>query len=148
MPLFTQAEWSAALVGAWRADKKVWWALERAVGLLPSEKMSGDELTAAVDCTNDLVPNIRALSAGARLAMPVRVLLARRCRFASEAMWSGDDQGALRLMAKGGVRTGGTLSRVSGRLSTEGAAHAKRLRQTRFIKARELSKWHDWGTVK
>ena len=136
----TQREWSAILVAGWHKDASIAWALHRVIGLFPGDRISDEEMISGQRETHGLWPRVRHNS----WARPLRDFLAANCRFASEALWDGDEKKALTLIDKPGFRARRSFAPTE----QEKRKDRRDARCTKFVKAREIDKRRDWHTVK
>lgn len=134
----TQREWSAILVAGWRGDHSLHWALARVAGALPGEKLSPADYRAAAKETHDLYPFVEHVFGGT----PIRRFVASRSKFASDALFDGDEKKALALMEK---RCQDYRASYETKAKKEWRKESGR---TKFVAARQIDKRYDWATVK
>lgn len=136
---FSQDDWDKALLEGWRKDLSVAGCLIRASGLTGTVLTTADwdKLWSQV---RGLVPAPAEFSSG---KTPARVFIAKHARLANKALWDGDYALALKLFRKGGKDIDGRAK------NRRDAKQEMKKDDCRIIvKARELSKTHDWKTCK
>ena len=138
------------LMAAWKAEKYCAWAVERALGLLPTEILSGKDYYNAIKEMER--QGLYPVPTAAR--QTVRVLVAKRSSGASDALFDGNEQLAAKRMHRPQWIRPSTLKTQS----MEGTTVKERARErqkflndmnrTVFVEKRKLDHRHDWKTVK
>jgi len=136
-----QKVWDKMLIQAWAKDVKMRAVLEQFGLSALNISNPCDDLSRVVSCGIDLklkrFKENRSESINYRL--PVRAFIAKRCPGLSDCLWSGKHEEQL------------LIDRISGFKWVMPAASRRTVPEKgirRKIKARSLSKRHDWNTVK
>ena len=136
---FSQNAWEDALIEGFRHDWKLARVLVTAARIPKERALSPADWRALAQRASTLAPSLSPRTALAKLA---RNWLANNARFANTALWDLDYTKAKRLLKKGGRATDHIrdakreIREASGGMTSYA------------IPLRELSKKHDWNTVK
>ena len=152
----TEHEWHMALIAAWKADKPIIYALrvlDGSVFFAHKGKLNSSDVTPLLAMVRGLRPGLIGKNGHERnVAQPVKVFIDAVAPAVSDALWSGDEKKAARLLPRysgldrnGNIIGAPTLRRYE---RTEMTNEYRRNRGVRTIKSRTLTKWHDWKTVK
>lgn len=136
---FSQNAWEDALIEGFRHDWKLARVLVTAARIPKEIALSPADWSALAQRASTLAPSLSPRTALANLARP---WLAKNARFANTALWYLDYTKAKRLLKKGGRATDHV--RDAAREIREAAGGMTSYRTP----LRELSKKHDWNTVK
>lgn len=136
---FSQSDWEDALIEGFKHDWKLARVLVTAAGIPKDKALSPADWSALAQRASTLAPSMSPRTA---LANFVRPWLAKNARFANTALWDLDYTKAKRLLKKGGRATDHVRDAKREILADAGG------KTDLFIRARELSKKHDWNTVK
>lgn len=136
---FSQSDWSAALLYAWRNGLSLGFAVAKAASFNKREPDEMWELALARAAA--VVPSVAPYTI---LKQPVRVFIANNARLANDALWDGDYDKALKLFSKGGKRAD---SRTSARRDCR-REEKLAMRGKLLAPARQEDKRSDWNTVK
>lgn len=134
---FTQDQWEDALILGFKEDFVLAKVIAIAAGVKEDRVLTPDEWHALYDRAATLIPAFHHYG-----KVHTRPFLANNARYANDALWDGNFAKAKRLMRAGGIRSKGRS------IKKEVKLEMGRLDDVRFIKARELSKAHDWNTCK
>lgn len=140
----TQHEWTMVLISTWRANYSLFKALAIVNGELPTRTVGTTRLKELIDSVSHLYPPVGR----SQPAMPVRAFVARCSYAASEAMWSGDENLAAKLMSTPVIQKTARASQGLTQADAQYARMVRTIRCTTFVKKRELTKKSDWATVK
>lgn len=136
---FSQSDWEDALIEGFRHDWKLARVLVTAARIPKEIALSPADWSALAQRASTLAPSLSPRTA---LANFVRPWIAKNARFANDALWDLDYTKAKRLLKKGGCATDHV--RDAAREIREAAGGMT----SYMIPLRELSKKHDWNTVK
>lgn len=160
MANITQHEWEMILIAAFKANWSILRTLYAADGdWLPWKKgerrpqTSRERIAELFSNVAGLQPSVTSTIRGAtlqvRINQPVRAFLDRKAPLAASALWDGDEKKAARMM-RIPIKTTKTYRTRMGITTVDKIGRELRtlVKTTRFIRARELTKEHDWSTVK
>lgn len=136
---FSQNAWEDALIEGFRHDWKLARVLVTAARIPKEIALSPADWSALAQRASTLAPSLSPRTA---LANFVRPWLAKNARFANDALWDLDYAKAKRLLKKGGRSTDHVIDAKRQILADAGG------KTDYFIRMRDLSKSHDWNTVK
>ena len=136
---FSQSDWEDALIDGFKHDWSLARVLLRAARVPYGRSLSAADWSALSQRAAALAPSLSPRTARSNLLRP---WLAKNARFANNALWDLDYTKAKRLLKKGGRATDHV--RDAAREIREAAGGLT----SYTIPLRELSKKHDWNTVK
>lgn len=136
---FSQSDWEDALIDGFKHDWSLARVLLRAARVPYGRSLSAADWSALSQRAAALAPSLSPRTA---LANFVRPWIAKNARFANNALWDLDYTKAKRLLKKGGRATDHIRDAKREILADAGG------KTDLFIRMRELSKKHDWNTVK
>ena len=132
-----------ALISAWQKDHRVGGALCKAACVPYNVRLSEAQWDAMVSAARRVLP---LLPEHMQVSQPVRAFMAVTAGNAGDALWDENPDLAKKILMSGKVKAAFTKN-------TKPWAEARRetrktARTTRYVRARELDKSHDWNTVK
>ena len=136
---FSQNAWEAALIEGFKHDWKLARVLVTAARIPKERALSPADWRALAQRASTLAPSLSPRTALSNL---VRPWLAKNARFANNALWDLDYTNAKRLLKKGGRATDHVRDAAREIREASGGMTSY------AIPLRELSKKHDWNTVK
>lgn len=136
---FSQNAWEDALIEGFKHDWKLARVLVTAARIPKEIALSPADWSALAQRASTLAPSLSPRTA---LANFVRPWIAKNALFANDALWDLDYEKAKRLLKKGGRSTDHVIDAKRQILADAGGKTDYRIRM------RDLSKKHDWNTVK